>query len=124
MKENRRHIVAHDSSVDAVHQARHVTWVGFWLNAVLAVAKVAGGIFGRSTALVADGIHSFSDFFSDIIVIVMVGVARKRPDMGHQFGHGRYEALATVILSVILMAVPRQFLSKASTELFSYTGVL
>lgn len=105
MKENRRHILAHNRAVDAVHQARHVTWVGFWLNAVLAVAKVVGGIFGRSAALVADGIHSFSDFFSDIIVIVMVGIAHKRPDMRHQFGHGRYEALATVILSVILIAV-------------------
>lgn len=89
----------------AVREARHVTWVGFWVNAVLGLAKVLGGIFGRSSALVADGIHSFSDFLSDIIVIIMVGVAHKRPDTDHQFGHGRYEALATILLSIALMAV-------------------
>lgn len=88
-----------------VKVARHVTWVGFWINAALGVAKIVGGIVGRSSALIADGIHSFSDFLSDIIVIVMVGIARKRPDSGHQFGHGRYEALATTLLSAILIIV-------------------
>lgn len=90
---------------EAVKMARHVTWVGFWLNALLGIAKVVGGIFTRSSALVADGVHSFSDFFSDIIVIVMVGIARKAPDKDHNFGHGRYEALATILLSVVLMGV-------------------
>lgn len=89
----------------AVKEARHVTWVGFWINALLGVAKVVGGIFTRSSALVADGVHSFSDFFSDIIVIVMVGIARKAPDKEHQFGHGHYEALATILLSLVLIAV-------------------
>lgn len=85
--------------------ARHVTWVGFWWNAFLGVAKVLGGIFSRSSALVADGIHSFSDFFSDIIIIMMVGISRKKPDAKYQFGHGRFEALATLILSVVLILV-------------------
>lgn len=88
-----------------VQEAQHVTWVGFWINAALGLLKVLGGIFGRSSALIADGIHSFSDFFSDIVVVVMVAKAHKRPDMGHQFGHGRYEALATAILALALMAV-------------------
>ena len=94
-----------DNAHYKVRQARRVTWIGFWINAVLGLAKVVGGIFGRSSALIADGIHSFSDFLSDIVVIIMVGVAHKRPDTDHQFGHGRYEALATVILSLALMAV-------------------
>lgn len=85
--------------------ARRVTWIGFWVNAFLGVAKVVGGIFSRSSALVADGIHSFSDFFSDIIVIMMVGIAHKKPDKHFQFGRGRFEALATVLLSLILMIV-------------------
>ncbi|MCH5213556.1 MAG: cation transporter [Muribaculaceae bacterium] len=89
----------------AVAIARNVTWVGFWVNAFLGVAKVLGGIFSRSSALVADGIHSFSDFFSDIIVITMVGIANKKPDGRYQFGHGRFEALATVLLSLILLIV-------------------
>lgn len=90
---------------EAVKVARHVTWVGFWINAVLALAKIAGGVLGRSSALIADGIHSLSDFVSDVIVIVMVGVARKRPDSDHPFGHGRFEALASVLLSAILIVV-------------------
>ena len=89
----------------AVKIAQHVTWVGFWVNAFLGVAKVLGGIFSRSSALVADGIHSFSDFLSDIIVITMVGISRKKPDQHYQFGHGRFEALATVLLSLILIIV-------------------
>lgn len=105
MAESKKLQHIHVDSQEAVHEARHVTWVGFWINAVLGAAKVVGGIFGRSSALIADGIHSFSDFLSDIVVIIMVGMARKRSDMGHQFGHGRYEALATVILSLALMAV-------------------
>lgn len=92
-------------SPEAVSIARHVTWVGFWINAALGVAKVLAGIFGRSSALIADGIHSFSDFLSDIIVIVMVGISRKRPDTDHQFGHGHYEAFATILLSVVLAVV-------------------
>ena len=90
---------------EALSLARRVTWIGFWVNAFLGVIKVVGGIFSRSTALVADGIHSFSDFFSDIIVITMVGISHKKPDEQYQFGHGRFEALATVLLSLILIIV-------------------
>lgn len=95
----------HIDSKKAVAIGRHVTWVGFWVNAFLGIAKVLGGIFGRSSALVADGIHSFSDFFSDIIVIMMVGIARRKPNQNYQFGHGRFEALATLLLSLILILV-------------------
>ncbi|MCD8386183.1 MAG: cation diffusion facilitator family transporter [Bacteroidales bacterium] len=93
------------SDREAIGIARHVTWVGFWCNAALGGAKVAAGIVGRSGALVADGIHSFSDFISDILVLVMVGIARRKPDRGHEFGHGRYETMATILLSLALLIV-------------------
>lgn len=93
------------SDQEAIKVARHVTWVGFWYNALLGIAKVLGGIFSRSSALIADGIHSFSDFFSDIVVIMMIGISRKKPDERYQFGHGRFEALATLILSLVLLLV-------------------
>lgn len=113
----------YEDTPDAVRQARHVTWVGFWINAILGFTKVVGGIFGRSSALIADGIHSISDFFSDIVVIIMVGVAHKRPDVNHQFGHGRYEALATIILSLALMAVAVGiFVDSIDRILFIYNG--
>ena len=109
LKSRKSHKETHPVTVvrgeEAVSIARHVTWIGFWVNALLGVAKVLGGIFSRSSALVADGIHSFSDFLSDIVVIMMVGIARKKPDKHYQFGHGRFEALATVILSLVLILV-------------------
>ena len=93
------------SDEEAVKVARHVTWVGFWWNAVLGVAKVVGGVLGRSNALIADGIHSFSDFLSDIIVLVMVGIARRKPDAKYQYGHGKYETFATLLLAIVLLVV-------------------
>ena len=94
---------------EAIRVARHVTWVGFWWNAVLGTAKVLGGIFGRSNALLADGIHSFSDFLSDIIVLVMVGIARRKPNERYQYGHGKYETFATLMLAVVLFVVAAEY---------------
>ena len=65
------------TDAQVVRTARHVTWVGFGVNAVLAALKIATGIIGRSSAMVADGVHSLSDFVTDIIVIVMIGVSRR-----------------------------------------------
>lgn len=93
------------SPEEAVKEGRSVTWLGFWVNALLGAIKVVGGIFSRSGALVADGIHSFSDFFSDILVLIMVGVARRKPNAHYPFGHGRFEAFATTLLSLLLMIV-------------------
>ena len=92
-----------------VRVARHVTWVGFWINALLGVAKVLAGVFGRSAAMVADGVHSFSDFVSDIIVIVFIGISRRKADERYQYGHGKYETFATMLLSLILAAVAVMF---------------
>ncbi len=98
---------------EAVKEARHVTWVGFWCNAALGTAKVIAGIVGRSGALVADGIHSFSDFITDVIVLVMVGIARRRPNARYQYGHGKYETFATMLIAVALIIVGMAY---SSTE--------
>lgn len=87
---------------EVVAEARRVTWVGFWVNAALGVGKVMAGIFGRSTAMIADGIHSFSDFITDLIVIIFVGIARRKADNRYQYGHGKYETFATLIVALIL----------------------
>lgn len=94
---------------ETVRRARHVTWVGFWINAALGVVKILAGVLGRSQALIADGVHSISDFVSDIIVIVFVGIAHKKADADHQYGHGKFETLATLILALILGAVAVAF---------------
>lgn len=92
-------------SKEAVSAARRVTMVGFWVNAALGILKVWGGIVGRSGALVADGIHSFSDFITDAIVIAVVGVARRKPDSVYAYGRGKYETGATLLVAIILVIV-------------------
>lgn len=93
------------SDKEAVAAARRVTWVGFGCNAVLAVIKVIAGLAGRSGALVADGVHSFSDFITDVIVLVMVGVSRRKPDSRYQYGRGKYETFATMLIAIALVVV-------------------
>ncbi len=95
----------HEDADYTVKKAQHVTWVGFWVNALLAALKILAGIVGRSSAMVADGIHSLSDFVSDIIIVVMVGVSRKRANNTFQYGHGKFETFATMAVSLILLGV-------------------
>ncbi|MDE6323478.1 MAG: cation diffusion facilitator family transporter [Paramuribaculum sp.] len=82
--------------------ARHVTWVGFGVNAVLAALKILAGITGRSSAMIADGIHSLTDFITDLIVIVMIGVSRWKASKIYQYGYGKYETFATLLIGVAL----------------------
>lgn len=88
-----------------VRKARHVTWVGFWVNATLGAGKIAAGIAGRSGAMIADGVHSLSDFVTDVIVLVFVSLSRRRDDASHQYGHGKYETFATMLIALALLAV-------------------
>ena len=71
-----------------------VTWVGFFANLVLSIAKLLAGIFGRSGAMIADAVHSISDFATDVVVLAFVKVSAKPKDEGHDYGHGKYETLA------------------------------
>ncbi|WP_289769699.1 cation diffusion facilitator family transporter [uncultured Duncaniella sp.] len=84
---------------------RHVTLVGFWVNAVLMVIKIAIGHYGHSDALVADGVHSLSDFATDLIVLAFVGIAYKGADSRHPYGHGKFETFASLLISVTLLLV-------------------
>lgn len=102
----------------AVRAARRVTWVGSAVNALLAGLKVFAGLMGRSSAMVADGVHSFSDLITDIIVIVFVGVSRRKADQAHQYGHGKYETLATLLIAVLLVWVAVMFAADGVDNIF------
>lgn len=80
-----------------------VTLIGSAVNAVLIVLKFIAGFVGRSSAMVADAVHSLSDFISDVIVLVFVKIAGKPKDKGHDYGHGKFETLATVIIGILLI---------------------
>lgn len=89
-----------------------VTIWGAVANLVLTLAKLAAGIFGRSTAMAADAVHSFSDLISDAVVLIMVKVAGKEKDKSHDFGHGKFETLATLAVSLLLLVVGVSLMSK------------
>lgn len=82
-----------------------VTWIGSIVNLLLLIFKFVAGIVGHSAAMVADAVHSLSDFVTDIIVIVFVRISGKPEDEGHDYGHGKYETLATAIIGLILFFV-------------------
>lgn len=82
-----------------------VTIIGSIVNLVLLVFKFIAGIAGHSSAMIADAVHSLSDFFSDIVVIVMVHLSAKPEDGDHDYGHGKYETLASLIVGLMLAAV-------------------
>lgn len=82
-----------------------ITWVGFAVNLALAAGKLAAGIAGRSGAMIADSVHSFSDLITDVVVLVFAKLSAKPKDATHDFGHGKYETLATVIISLFLAFV-------------------
>ena len=82
-----------------------VTLIGSAVNALLIVAKFVAGIAGRSSAMIADAIHSLSDFATDIVVLVFVRLAGRPKDSNHTYGHGKFETLATLIIGVALAAV-------------------
>ncbi len=79
-----------------------VTLIGTIVNIVLVVLKFVAGILGRSSAMIADAVHSLSDFVSDVIVLIFVGISARPTDKGHEYGHGKFETFATMIIGVIL----------------------
>jgi len=85
--------------------ASRVTVIGMVLDAVLGIIKVIAGALFHSQALLVDGIHSFTDVASDLVVLAVVRIARKAPDQDHPYGHQRIETFGTLVLGSILIAV-------------------
>ena len=82
-----------------------VTLVGGVVNVVLLLFKFVAGIVGHSAAMVADAVHSLSDFVTDVIVLVFVHISSKPKDKSHDYGHGKYETLAMTLIGVALLIV-------------------
>ncbi len=83
----------------------NVTWQGSLINLLLLIFKFIAGFWGESAAMIADAVHSLSDFVTDLIVLVFVRISNKPQDKGHDYGHGKYETLATAIIGIILFVV-------------------
>lgn len=97
-----------------------VTLVGSVVNFLLLVFKFVAGIVGHSAAMLADAVHSLSDFVTDIIVIVFVRISNKPQDKGHDYGHGKYETLATAIIGLFLLVVGLGILWNGVSSIYAF----
>lgn len=82
-----------------------VTITGSVINLLLLLFKFFAGVTARSAAMLADAVHSLSDFATDVVVLLFVRISAKPEDEGHDFGHGKYETLATAIIGLLLLVV-------------------
>ena len=80
-----------------------VTLVGSAGNLALLVFKFVAGVLGHSAAMVADAVHSLSDFFTDLVVLLFVRVSARPQDESHDYGHGKFETLATLFIGLALV---------------------
>ena len=97
-----------------------VTVVCSIVNFLLLVFKFFAAFFGHSAAMLADAVHSLSDFVTDIIVIVFVRISAKPEDESHDYGHGKYETLATAIIGILLLFVGFGILWSGASSIYRF----
>lgn len=94
-----------------------VTLVGSIANIVLLLFKFVAGIAGHSAAMIADAVHSLSDFVTDVIVLVFIRISAKPQDKSHDYGHGKYETLAMTLIGVALLVVAMGILYSGASKI-------
>ena len=99
-----------------------VTLVGGVVNVVLLLFKFVAGIVGHSAAMVADAVHSLSDFVTDIIVLVFIHISGKPKDKSHDYGHGKYETLALTLIGVALLIVAIGILYSGAAKIYVWAN--
>jgi cation diffusion facilitator family transporter len=92
-------------STNRYNEGKRVLWIAILINLILGVAKVLVGFFAHSRAVLADGIHTFSDIASSIGLLVGFFIAKKPADEKHRYGHERAESIAAFVLSLLVVAV-------------------
>ena len=97
-----------------------VTVLGGVVNVVLLLFKFVAGIVGHSAAMVADAVHSLSDFVTDVIVLVFVHISTKPKDKSHDYGHGKYETLAMTLIGVALLVVAIGIFYSGATKIYAW----
>ena len=93
-----------------------------FVNMVLFAFKLVAGLVGRSGAMIADAVHSASDFATDIVVLAFVRISSKPRDDDHKWGHGKYETLASLIIGVALFAVGVDILLDSAEKIKAVAG--
>lgn len=103
-------------------QIYKVTLAGSVGNALLVAFKFVAGLAGHSAAMVADAVHSLSDFITDIVVLVFVGISARPQDRSHDYGHGKFETLASLFISLALVAAAIGIIVSGGMKLAAWIG--
>jgi cation diffusion facilitator family transporter len=90
---------------ERAEQAIRITYIGVVVNVVLLAAKFAAGVLGNSQAMIADAVHTLSDFATDIAVLIGIRFSRKPRDNDHAYGHGKYETIAAALVGLVLFLI-------------------
>jgi cation diffusion facilitator family transporter len=93
------------SVADRARAATRSTWVSVVVNIVLTVTQIVVGVFAKSQALIADGVHSLSDLVADFVVLFASHHSKKDADEDHPYGHQRFETAASLVLGLLLLGV-------------------
>ena len=108
--------------MDRQREIYKVTLVGGAVNVVLLVSKFVAGILGHSAAMVADAVHSLSDFVTDVVVIAFVHISGKPKDKSHDYGHAKYETLAMTVIGVALLVVAVGIVYSGVAKIAAWAG--
>ena len=106
--------------MDRSKEIYKLTIIGGIINVVLLLFKFVAGFLGNSAAMMADAVHSLSDFVTDAIVIIFIRISGKPQDKSHDYGHGKYETLALTIIGMMLLAVAMAIVYGGLTKIISW----
>lgn len=99
-----------------------VTLIGSAGNAMLLIFKFVAGILGNSSAMIADAVHSLSDFVTDLLVLVFVSISAKPQDESHDYGHGKFETIASFLIGLALVAAAIGIIVSGMMKLWDWWG--
>ena len=99
-----------------------VTLIGSAGNAALVIFKFIAGILGHSSAMIADAVHSLSDFVTDLLVLVFVSISAKPQDQSHDYGHGKFETIASLFIGLALVGAAIGIVVSGASKFIAWWG--
>ena len=101
-------------------QIYEVTLAGSVGNLLLLVFKFVAGVLGHSSAMIADAVHSLSDFLTDLVVLVFVHISSKPQDESHDYGHGKFETIASFLIGLALLGAAAGIIGSGCVKLVGW----
>ncbi|MBQ7073302.1 MAG: cation transporter [Bacteroidales bacterium] len=103
-------------------QIRRITLIGSAGNVLLVIVKFIAGVVGCSSAMIADAVHSLSDLLTDFIVLLFVGISARPQDASHDYGHGKFETLASLMVSIALIGAAIGIIVSGASKFAAWLG--